>query len=127
MGKVISFRQTGDFRKTERLLSGLIGARALRKMHKYGEQGVVALQNATPRDSGDTASAWTYEIVQAPGRTAIYWKNSHVENGVNIAIILRYGHATRNGGFVEGKDYISPAIRPVFEKMADEVWKEVVL
>lgn len=127
MGKVIGFRQTGDFRKTDRFLSGLIGANTLRKMKKYGERGVEALRAATPKDSGETADAWSYEIIQEPGRTAIFWKNSHVEKGVNIAVILRYGHGTRNGGFVEGADYISPAIRPIFEQMADEVWKEVVL
>lgn len=127
MGKVVSFRQTGDFRKTDRFLSGLIGANTLRKMRKYGERGVEALRAATPKDSGETADSWSYEIIQEPGRTSIFWKNSHVENGVNIAVILRYGHGTRNGGFVEGIDYITPAIRPVFEKMADEVWKEVVL
>ena len=127
MGKVISFRQTGDFQKTDRFLSRLISANAFRKMKKYGEMGVEALRNATPKDSGNTADSWSYEIVQEPGRTSIFWKNSHVEKGVNIAVILRYGHGTRNGGFVEGIDYISPAIRPVFEQMADEVWKEVVL
>lgn len=126
MGKVVGFRQTGDFRKTDRFLSGVIAAHTLRKMRKYAEMGVEALRAATPKDSGKTADSWSYEIVQEPGRTAIYWKNSHVEDGVNIAVILRYGHGTRNGGFVEGVNYISPAIRPIFEKMADEVWKEVV-
>ena len=85
-----------------------------------------ALSQATPKDSGETAKAWSYEIEQKPGRTAIYWRNSHVVNGVNIAIILQYGHATRNGSFVEGTDYIGPAIRPIFEEMAKEAWKEVV-
>lgn len=127
MGRLISVRHTGNFQRTDRLLSGLIGAHYLRKMKKYGEKGVEALKAATPKDSGKTAEAWSYEIVQDPGRTAIYWKNSHVENGVNIAVILQYGHGTRTGGFVEGIDYITPAIRPIFEEMAEEVWKEVVL
>lgn len=127
MGKLISVRNTGNFQKTDRFLSGLIGVHYMRKLKKYGEKGVAALREATPKDSGKTAEAWSYEITQEPGRTAIYWKNSHVENGVNIAVILQYGHGTRTGGFVEGIDYITPAIRPIFEEMADEVWKEVVL
>lgn len=127
VARLIHFTQSGNFQKTNRFLSGVIGAHYLRKMKKYGERGVEALKAATPKDSGKTAEAWSYEIVQEPGRTAIYWKNSHVENGVNIAVILQYGHGTRTGGFVEGIDYITPAIRPIFEEMADEVWKEVVL
>lgn len=127
MGRLISVRNTGNFQKTDRFLSGLIGVHYMRKLKKYGEKGVAALREATPKDSGKTAEAWSYEITQEPGRTAIYWKNSHVENGVNIAVILQYGHGTRTGGFVEGIDYITPAIRPIFEEMADEVWKEVVL
>ena len=127
MGRVISFRQTGNFQKTDRFLSGLIGAHYIRKLKKYGERGVAALREATPKDSGKTAECWSYEIEQSPGRTAIYWRNSHVEKGVNIAVILQFGHGTRTGGFVEGIDYITPAIRPVFEEMANEVWKEVVL
>ena len=127
MGRLISVRNTGNFQKTDRFLSGLIGVHYMRKLKKYGEKGVAALREATPKDSGKTAESWSYEITQEPGRTAIYWKNSHVENGVNIAVILQYGHGTRTGGFVEGIDYITPAIRPIFKEMADEVWKEVVL
>lgn len=127
MGRLISIRNTGNFQKTDRFLSGLIGVHYMRKLRKYGEKGVAALREATPKDSGKTAEAWSYEITQDPGRTAIYWKNSHVENGVNIAVILQYGHGTRTGGFVEGIDYITPAIRPIFEEMANAVWKEVVL
>ena len=126
MGKIISVTQKGNFKKTDRFLSGLIGLHYSRKMRHYAEKGVQALREATPKDSGETAEAWSYEILETPGRTAIYWKNSHVVNGTNIAIILQYGHATRNGGFVEGIDYINPAIRPIFEEMAKEAWKEVV-
>lgn len=127
MGRLIGIRQTGNFQKTDRFLSGLIGVHYMRKLKKYGEKGVEALKAATPKDSGKTAESWSYEIEQQKGRTAIYWRNSHVENGVNIAIILQYGHGTRGGGFVEGIDYITPAMRPIFEEMANEVWKEVVL
>lgn len=126
MGRIISVTQKGNFRKTDRFLSGLIGLHYRRRLHHYGKRGVEALRNATPKDSGETAEAWSYEIVEEPGRTAVYWRNSHVVNGTNIAVILQYGHATRNGGFVEGIDYINPAIRPIFEDMANEAWKEVV-
>ena len=126
MGKIISVTQKGNFKKTDRFLHGLIGHHYMHKLRQYGERGVAALQESTPKDSGETEKSWSYEIVQEPGRTAIYWRNSHVVNGTNIAIILQYGHATRSGGFVEGIDYINPAIKPIFEQMANEVWKEVV-
>lgn len=127
MGSVVKLRQTGDFRKTDRFLSGLVGAHYMRKLKKYGEKGVEALKAATPVDTGKTAESWSYEIVQSEGRTSIYWKNSNIVNGVCIAIILHYGHGTKGGGFVEGKNYITPAIQPILDEMADAVWKEVVL
>lgn len=127
MGSVIRLRQTGDFRKTDRFLSGLVGAHYMRKLKKYGEKGVEALKAATPVDTGKTAESWSYEIVQSEGRTSIYWKNSNIVNGVCVAIILHYGHGTKGGGFVEGKNYITPAIQPILDEMADAVWKEVVL
>lgn len=126
MGAVIKLRQTGDFKRTEHFLSGLVGAHYMRKLKKYGEMGVEALRAATPVDSGKTAEAWSYEIVQEAGRTSIFWKNSNINDGVCIAVILHYGHGTRNGGFVEGKNYITPAIQPILDMMADAVWKEVV-
>lgn len=126
MGQIISVTQKGDFKRTDRFLSGLVHRHYMRKMRHYGQKGVDALKAATPKDSGATAEAWRYEIVEEPGRTALYWRNDHVVNGTNIAVILQYGHATRNGGFVEGTDYINPAIRPIFEEMAREAWKEVV-
>ena len=88
--------------------------------------GVEALRNATPKDSGETASAWDYEISESNDRLAVYWINRNIHNGVNIAVILQYGHGTRTGGWVEGIDYINPAIRPIFEKMAAEAWKELI-
>lgn len=127
MGSVVRLRQTGNFKKTDRFLSGVVGAHYMRKLKKFGERGVAALRDATPKDSGKTAESWSYEIVQSEGRTSIFWKNSNIVNGVCIAIILHYGHGTRNGGFVEGKNYITPAIQPILDQMADEVWKEVVL
>ena len=126
MGRIISVVNKGNFQKTDRFLHGLTEFHYRRKLKHYGEKGVEALKEATPKASGKTADSWSYEIVEEKGRTAIYWKNSNVVNGVPIAIILRYGHATRNGGFVEGIDYIEPAIRPIFTQMAKDVWKEVV-
>jgi hypothetical protein len=127
MASVVRLRQTGNFHKTESLLSGMVGAHYMRKLRKFGRMGVEALREATPRDTGKTAESWSYEIVQEKGRTSIYWKNSNIVNGVCIAVILHYGHGTRGGGFVEGKNYITPAIQPILDRMADEVWKEVVL
>lgn len=95
------------------------------KFEKYGERGVNALMEATPVDSGKTRDSWYYEIVKEDDRAAIRFCNSNINKHVNIAIILQYGHATRNGGWVEGIDYINPALQPVFEKIADEAWKEI--
>ncbi len=126
MPKVISVQTRGNFKKTDRFLSGLVQKHYRRKLDHYGYLGVQALREATPRDSGKTAESWEYEIVEEGERLAIYWKNSNINNGVNIAIILQYGHGTRTGGFVEGVDYINPALRPIFDRMANEVWKEVI-
>lgn len=125
-GRIISVTHKGNFKKTDRFLSGLVGLHFGKKMQHYAEVGVQALKAATPRDTGKTAESWSYEIVEQPGRTAVYWRNDNVVNGIPIAIILQYGHATRNGGFVEGIDYINPTLKPIFEKMAKEAWKEVV-
>ena len=126
MSKVISVQTRGNFQKTEGLLHRIIQKHYRDKLHHYGNLGVQALQNATPKDSGKTAESWSYEIVEEGGRLALYWKNDNRNNGVLIAILLQYGHGTRNGGWVEGLDYINPALRPIFENMAREVWKEVI-
>ena len=126
MAKIVNIKHTGDFSKTESFLHGLKEKWYYRKLDKYGRKGVEALAAATPKDTGLTASSWEYRIVQAPGKTTIYWTNTHVEKGVNIAIILQYGHGTRNGGYVEGVDYINPSIKPIFDRMLEDVWKEVV-
>lgn len=126
MGRIVSVTQKGNFKKTDRFLHGLIGMHYSHKLKHYAEKGVQALKAATPKDTGKTAESWSYEIVESEGRTAIYWRNSNVVNGVPIAIILQYGHATRNGGFVEGIDYINPTLKPIFEEMAKKAWKEVV-
>lgn len=94
-------------------------------LEKYGKQGVQALQSATPVNSGNTASSWSYEIVNKGNEYSISFSNSNINNGVNIAIILQYGHGTRNGGYVQGRDYINPAIKQVFDEMTNELSKEV--
>ena len=94
-------------------------------MNQFGKEGVAALSRATPSKSGLTAKSWNYEVKRTGNSWKITWTNSHVNNGVNIAVILQYGHGTRNGGYVVGRDYINPAIRPVFDNIAQKAWKEV--
>lgn len=126
MPKVISFKTTGNLRKTDRFLSGIVQRHYRNKLHHYGELGVQALQAATPKDTGLTAESWSYEIAQDGDRLGLYWTNNNRNDGVLIAILLQYGHGTGTGGWVEGVDYINPALRPIFEKMANEMWKEVI-
>lgn len=122
---MISIKQRGDFKKTEKFLKKSFGRDYLSILEKYGQQGVSALSAATPVDTGLTVSSWSYEIIQNGSSISIVWNNSNVQNGLNIAILLQYGHGTRNGGYVSGRDYINPALRPIFDKMADAAWKEV--
>lgn len=125
MPKILSITQKGDFAKTDSFLHTIRQVHYRHKLEKYGRKGVEALREATPKESGKTADSWSYVIEEEPGKTSVYWKNSNVNKGVMIAIILQYGHGTRNGGYVQGVDYINPALRPIFDAMADEVWKEV--
>lgn len=122
---MISFRQKGDFRKLTRYLEKAKEAVKLGDLDKYGKEGVAALASATPVDTGKTANSWYYEIEHKNGSVTITFNNSNIQNGVLIAIILFYGHGTRNGGWVEGRDYINPAIRPVFDRLANQAWEEV--
>ena len=122
---MITFRQKGDFSKLTRYLERAKEVVKLGDLDKYGRAGVVALASATPVDTGLTASSWYYEISNKNGSAMISFHNSNIQNGVPIAIILQYGHGTRNGGWVEGRDYINPAIRPIFDRIADDAWKEV--
>ena len=122
---MISFRQKGDFSKLNRFLERAKEAARLSILDKYGREGVAALSSATPVDSGETASSWYYEIKHENGSASITFNNSNVNDGVPIAIILQYGHGTGTGGWVEGRDYINPAIQPIFDKIVDAAWKEV--
>ncbi len=122
---MIVIRERGSFQKTERYLKGL-GRRQLRPiLERYAKEGMAVLAAATPVDSGVTAASWGYEISVTKSGFSVAWTNDNVVKGVPIAIILQYGHATGTGGFVEGQDYINPAIRPVIDKMTEALWREV--
>ena len=122
---MIRFRQKGDFSKTKRYLERVKSAARLSILDKYGRKGVAALASATPTETGKTASSWFYEISHDKGSATITFSNSNINKGVPIAIILQYGHGTGTGGWVEGRDYINPAIQPIFDEIANEAWKEV--
>lgn len=122
---MITFRQKGDFSKASRYFERLKEAAKLGVLDKYGREGVAALASATPTETGLTASSWTYEIERKGNSVSIVYKNSNINKGVPIAVILQYGHGTGTGGWVQGRDYINPAIQPVFDRIADEAWKEV--
>lgn len=122
---MITIKQRGDFKHFEKFLNQTRGAGYLNMLSKYGAEGAAALASATPVDSGETANCWTYEIERTNAYTTISWINTHINNGVNIALILQYGHGTGTGGFVQGRDYINPAIRPIFDRIAEAAWKGV--
>lgn len=122
---MIRIKQTGDFSKFQKYLERAKEAVKLGDLDKYGREGVAALKAATPIDSGLTAESWEYDIVRSGNSVSIVFNNTNIQNGVPIAILLQYGHGTRNGGYVQGRDYINPALQPIFDKMADDAWKEV--
>ena len=122
---MISFRQKGDFSKLTSFLEKAKESVKIGDLDKYGREGVAALSSATPIDSGKTANSWNYEITHKNGSVTISFNNSNIQNGVTIAIILQYGHGTKNGGWVQGRDYINPAIQPVFDEIVDKAWREV--
>lgn len=123
---LITFVQHGDFSKTENFLKKLTKNDIVSRLKKYGELGVQALANATPRDTGKTAESWTYRIVQTSRSIKLEWLNTNTtKEGIPIVIFIQYGHVTRSGGYVQGRDFINPAIRPIFDEIARNVWKEV--
>ena len=122
---MISFRQKGDFSNLTRYFERVREAAKIGILNKYGRAGVEALSAATPVESGLTANSWFYEIEHSSESAIISYHNSHINKGVPIAIILQYGHGTGTGGWVQGRDYINPAIQPIFDKIAEEAWKEV--
>ena len=122
---MLRFRQKGDFQKTENFLNRMKKKDYLKILDRYGIAGVDVLRMATPKDSGKTAASWGYEIEETSTGVKLVFTNSNINNGVNIAIILQYGHGTGTGGYVQGRDYINPAIRPIFDNIAEEAWREV--
>lgn len=122
---MISIKTRGDFKNTERFLNRAKNVDLRKLLEIYGERGVNALREATPYDTGKTANSWGYRIEIGNETSSIIFTNSNVNKGVNIAIILQYGHGTRNGGYVQGRDYINPALAPIFEELATSAWKEV--
>ena len=123
---MITFRQKGYFSKLTRFLEKAKETVGRGDLDRYGREGVAALASATPIDSGLTASSWYYEIENRNGSVTISFHNSNIQNGVPIAIIIQYGHGTGTGGWVQGRDYINPAIQPIFDRIANDVWKEVI-
>jgi hypothetical protein len=123
---MITIKHRGNLKKTYRFLEKASKQEFYNKLEAYGREGVQALASATPIDSGETAQSWGYEITRTKDSVTITWTNSNVIDGVPVAILLQYGHGTRNGGYVQGRDYINPAIRPIFDKIAESAWREVV-
>lgn len=123
----IEFKVTGDWKKTEKALKAMQKQDFWGLLHKYGQRGVVALSNATPADSGATAASWSYELYhKGPNEaTELVWYNSNNQGGASVAVLIQYGHGTRTGGYVQGRDYINPALRPILDAMAEELWATI--
>lgn len=122
----IKFKQHGNFSKTEKFFERCKNLVHLGVLDKYGRQGVAALSMATPVDTGKSASSWRYEVINENGKLTLSWINDEVsKDGTPIVVYVQYGHATRNGGYVRGRDFINPTIKPIFDKIADDLWKEV--
>lgn len=122
---MISFRHRGSLRKTETFLKKVSRDDIYSSLERYAKEGVDALSASTPSDTGKTASSWDYEIKKDKTGITIYWTNSNLVDGIPVAILIQYGHGTRSGGYVQGIDFINPALRPIFEKIAENVWREV--
>lgn len=122
---MISFKHKGDFSKTTNYLKRLRQIQIIKILNQYGAKGVTALSAATPVDTGKTASSWSYKVETTNTSASLVFRNSNIQNGVPIAIILQYGHATGTGGWVEGRDYINPALQPIFNQLLQQVWGEV--
>lgn len=122
---MITIRHRGNFNNTERFFTRAQKLELSSILNKYGRTGVSALASMTPTETGLTSASWTYEVEVGRDFAAIYWSNTNENQGVNIAVILQYGHGTGTGGYVSGRDYINPAIEPVFDEIAEAAWKEV--
>lgn len=122
---MIEVKGSGNFRRTEDFLRQAANRRIFSDLDHYGRRGVDALSSATPIDDGETAKSWGYKIERSRTGITIYWFNNHTNDGEQIAILIQYGHATGTGGYVVGRDYINPAIQPIFDEIADSIWKKV--
>lgn len=122
---MISIEATGSFKRTQEFLNQMTKGTFFSTLGHYGALGVSALASATPVDSNLTATSWTYEVVIKEGKYSIIWHNTNVESGIPVAILIQYGHATRNGGWIEGRDYINPVIQPLFDQITSDFWKQV--
>lgn len=122
---MITFSARGDFKNLERFLKKMSKGEIFRKLDGYGRQGVAALASATPSETGATAAAWSYSVTNSNGGWTIAWENDNIVDGRPIVILLQYGHGTGTGGYVQGRDFINPAIKPIFDKIAEGVWQEV--
>ena len=122
---MFTVKSRGDFKKTEKFLREMSKRRIKKILQEKGQLGIEALESATPRESGITAGSWQFDVVVKGGTYSLVWSNSHLINGVPLAILLQYGHGTGTGGYVEGRDFINSAIRPIFDRIADDVWKMV--
>lgn len=122
---MIEIKHKGNFNNTERFLKGSKNFNFMSLLNEYGKKGVDALSQATPIDSGKTSYSWNYEIHTTKNSYKIVWTNDNINDGIPIAILIQYGHAVKNGGYVEGRDFINPAMKPIFDNMANELWKEV--
>ncbi len=125
-GIVVQMSEKGDFKKTFKFLKAMQEKKFLSNLDKYGERGVQLLSENTPRDTGLTASSWYYKIEDDGETLTLTWYNSNVKKDYfNVALMLQYGHATKNGGWIEGIDYINPALKPLFDEMEKDIWEEV--
>lgn len=122
---MITFSSKGDFRNTEKFLKKMSRRDIYRSLDRYGQEGVSALSSATPVESGLASASWSYEVELSKRSASISWLNHDVENGFPVAIMLQYGYGTGTGGYVQGRDYINPALKPIFDKIAESVWREV--
>lgn len=123
---MITFTTSGDFKRTESFLNRIVRGDFVRNaLERGGRKGVAALAAATPVESGLTAASWNYETRISRGSASVIWTNTNTHNGAVVAILLQYGHGTGTGGYVRGRDYINPALRPIFDEIADDIWKEV--
>lgn len=122
---MIRATSSGNFARTLGFLETVKPQKLFANLERFGQRGVDALSSATPSETGETANSWGYKILRTKGRYSLIWYNTHVDDGVNVAIIIQYGHGTGTGGYVQGRDYINPAMRPIFDQILEDVWRQV--